>query len=345
MGTNNTEQSLNSQEDQEKLFRDISRAMREQDSEKLDALMEAPLEVEEPIAVNDTTSEVAVANTTPTEEKKEDTPPEEAEVEDTSKSEDEKQKDKPQDAASLPADELARLKEENHRLKSQAGRVPSLQRKQQELEKKLTQILKNGALPSSQPKLSSKVTDKLKALEADDPALAQTLHELLADQSEEIHKSVTAGTKEAFEVISEREALDVTQRELGKLMDMYPNAVEVFQNAHWQQWVRDLPESWQQLSSSMYADDVALLFERYKRDLSEQYPDMGKKDVTPVTDTAAEPPAKAAKVQEERERKLHAPVVKSVKTSPKQELTDDPTALFKQAYEKIVKDNHLVRPR
>lgn len=345
-----TERNLNTQDDTEKLFLEVSRAMREQDSLKMNELMaakeeEAPVvETEQPEAADteETTDATASEDTTESEDSKNDSPPEDpsAEVVDTKGKEEE-----PDDLVKLK-EQLANVKEENHRLKSQAGRVPSLQRKQQDLEKKLNQLLKSGLSPSTQttPQLSQKARDNLKKLEESDPVLARTLEELLLDQASELHRSANSGANEVLQVLTEKEALELADREMGKLLNLYPNAVDVFNSPQWSEYVKELPEQWQTLAGSMYAEDVAAVFERYKNDMMARHPELAEQKPTSPA-SKSEPSAKAKQVQETRERKLDAPVVKSTTQTPKGGTTDDPESLFKKYYAEVQKRDNLVRQR
>src|SRR5690606_1588573 len=88
-------------------------------------------------------------------------------------------------------DQLAAMQKENQALRSQAGRVPHVQRKLDELDKKLAQLT---ASPSSQAsaKITPKVDELLKDIEETDPALAKAMKEVVAtaiDGLDEEHRS------------------------------------------------------------------------------------------------------------------------------------------------------------
>lgn len=125
------------------LFNSTSKALRDNDDEKLSQLLDKDTPIElEPVA--DPLAEKPEAVTEPVVEGKEGTPPVKAEpiAEQTTPTPTELE---------LLKQKLDKVSKENHDLRSQAGRVPAVQRRISELDKKLADLeAKSKAAPTSQ---------------------------------------------------------------------------------------------------------------------------------------------------------------------------------------------------
>lgn len=326
----------------DKLFAQINGAMSADDNVKLTELTAsaegevAEVEQAQEEPEQETTSDEQVEDTssedTTTQDGKEsqesDTPPEppaQAESVETAQA-------KEPNELELLKDQLAKLKKENHGLKSQAGRVPSVQRQVAELTKKLEE-LQTASTPSNLPssKLTAKLQDSLKDIEKTDPALAKAIIDAVNAASDEVATDNIARNREVLTTIRDSAIEEQKQVQMGLLLEDYPNAIEIFKSDGWKTWKQDQSENVQRLAASGQAKDVSLAFELYARDMIAKHPELAQKE-TP----AANP--QAAKVEEARQQRQAASVQVTTKAAPaKVKMPDDPELLFKQAWADIEK--------
>lgn len=333
-----------SEKEAQKIFEETSKALRENDSAKLSSLL----------------SEEAVPETAPTEEEPAPVVSEEPEIKETpadikdkeeeqvppTKAEQTEETKPTEDATEQPElkklmAELERLSKENHSLRSQAGRVPHIQRRLKELDTKLEEIEKNRTSPSSQPsaKIKPKVDALLKGVKETDPELADAIVQAIVEATDGVAEVSDAKHAENIRMLRKRELEEYQEVEVARLLDMYPNAREVFVDPHWAKWKERQTDRVRQLAESDNADDVSWAFTKYAADMAELYPDLvkveDKKVETVVQETKSE---QAEKIEAERNRKKQTSVVVGSATSPvKGGLPDDPEALFRKYSEDIRK--------
>lgn len=327
-----------SREDAERLFNNVSKAVKDNDLEKLDSLYpsQAPdeLEVEE--------EQPAV------EEPESDSPDDQLQDEEQSPSDEtDTDEDEPQGDAPKVDKELAELraqldsmKKENHALKSQAGRVPHVQKRLRELDKKLEEL--QNASPSSQTsaKIKPKLDALLEGLKETDSQLADTIAKAIEEATNGVDETARAREIENLTFLRENEARTYQAAEAQRLIEMYPNAPEVFRSPHWSEWKNKQSEGVLALATSSNADDVARAFKLYADDMVAQYPDLSKSAQNTAMKTEdPEAAAKAKKIEEERARKKQtAANIGSPNAAGKNALPDDPEALFKKFSEQLRKE-------
>ena len=341
----------NTKED-EKLFAQISNAVRDQKFDDLDDLVTSPTDdkkEEEDNQTEETPAENEPEDKTPDDDKKPDD-----KSDDNAPADDDKQpeKDEVAEEKETPAegDEQTKLKEaldliekvkkENHTLRSQAGRVPHLQRQVQQFDKKLEELKKLTTSPSSRPsaKLQEKINSKLAGIREADPILADALAELLADTSDGVAEDLRNAEIESLQLQRTATVEEYRQAEISRLLEMYPNAPEVFKSPSWKQWEESQSERMKSLARSDNADDVSFAFEKYAEDMAKLYPELVKKPETKEPEHK-ETNDKAAKIEAERQRKKeNAVVVGSPNAAGRQQKPDNDEALFKQFSEQIRKE-------
>lgn len=334
--------------DPQKEFHKISKALRDNDPVKLSEIMETqPVEEQvtiepevpavEPEVKDESNEEVKVEEevTTP-----DDTAP-------PAKAEEPVAKEEPKEPTELEKlrEQLERLSKENHSLKSQAGRVPHIQQRLKEYDKKLDDLAKKIASPSSQPsaKIQPKIQQLLKGVESADPELAKAIADAIAAATDGVAEESLTKERENLQFLRDQEAQTYQDIEAQRLLEMYPNAPEVFASKTWSEWKSQQPAGIRRLAEGDNADEVAYAFDKYAKDMMAKYPQLAKveetvKSETPprVTDEAAE---RAKQVETERQRKKATAVtVANPTASGKVELPDDPVALFNKFSEQIRKE-------
>lgn len=321
---------------EQQLFNQVSKAVADGDNDKLAELMAAePIESESV----ETTPEETVEETVTEETKEvvdESAPPEAEQTEEVV--------EETQPPVVEEKSELDLLKEkyeqtlkDNHALKSQAGRVPHIQKRLKELDKKLEELDKRAASPSDQPsaKILENVQAALKGLEGTEPELAKQIAGAIAEATKGVTQEQYTKEKENLHFLREQQLSEYRDAEVGRLLDMYPNAPEVFGSQSWREWKQAQSNSVKTLAESDNADDVAFVFERYAEDMRRLHPELREEKVVA---TAPAVNAAAQKIEEERNRKKTTSVAdRGGSAPPKVTVSDDADALFNKYFEQATK--------
>lgn len=319
------------------LFAQISGSMN--DPVKLDELMKSPIEDISPEPVE------PVATPEPEEPKEEPETPsttteEPSEEEPKDEPKDEPKADEPKDELSELRAQLEKVSKENHALRSQAGRVPHLQRQFKELDRKLEELANKANSPSNRPSttLLPKVKEALKGIQETDPDLADAVAKAIAEATDGLAKESFDRDRETLTLLRDNDYEAYREYEVSRLLQMYPNAKEVFLSSSFKEWKKEQPQGVIALVESDSADDVSRAFKLYADDMASKYPDLVKKQEPVQTPAAPAPSPEAAKIEEERNRKKNTAVSVQTPNAPgKSELPDDPEALFKLYSEQIRK--------
>lgn len=332
----------------QKLFNQTSKALRENDAVKLSEIMEKQPDEEqvtiEPEVPAEKQPEPEVgskeevpAKEPPAKEEPEATPPEKAE-------EVPEPEDKEQTELEKLRAQLEQISKENHALKSQAGRVPHVQRKLKEYDKKLDELEKKLTSPSSQPstEIQTKLQGLLKGVESADPELAKAIADAILAATEGAAKDTLTKERDSLKFLRDQEVQTYQEVEANRLLEMYPNAPQVFASDEWKKWKTEQPVGIRRLAEGDNADEVAFAFEKYAKDMIAKYPDLVKEvdtkkgEAPRAPDDAAD---RAKQVEAERLRKKATAVtVANPTASGKVDLPDDPQALFTKFAEQIRKE-------
>ena len=328
--------------DANKLFNEISQAMREDDSTKLSELTQEQaleeLEEEQPLE-KDRTDEEDDSNKESGDDEGDGKGPqdEEDDLADKADKED-KTKAEPDTELVKLREQLEKLNKENHALRSQAGRVPYVQRRLREIDKKLEEVAKSHASPSGQvtTELQSKIDAALQGIKKDDADLADGVAKAIMEAISGVTNASHTKEVETLKFLREQEAKAYQQEQLDILLEQYPNAPEVFRSPHWSSWKEKQSSAVQQLADSNTADDVIFAFQKYAKDMVREHPELEDKKSDTVVDEEAE--AKAKKIEEERLRKKNSAAdVRSKAGAGKVSMPDDPEALFKKYSDELRK--------
>lgn len=331
------------QSEANKIFNSVSKAVSTSDYERLDDLMKEPdLEDEKqddaPEVVEDEVVEDGDKTPEDDSDKEEDKDSTEDDNEDGDKSADEAddadekvEDDKEDDEVKALKEQLEQLKKDNHNLKSQAGRVPHVQKRLRELDKKLEELSK--ASPSSQTseKVNAKVGELLAGIKKTDPELADAIAAAITAATTGIVEEAHAGNVDTVRTLRDSEASSAMEYERDRLLTMYPNAPEVFKSTHWSDWKKSQPEGIVALAESGNADEVAHAFRLYADDMATKYPQIAEQKQAPADKTNNEAAAKAQKIEADRQRsKTKSANLGSPSAPAKVSIPDDPEALFKR---------------
>lgn len=251
--------------------------------------------------------------------------------------------------ASLPdevKEKVKALREERnqleHRVKSELGRLPFLQRKVDELSRQRSE-------PQTKPvkeqpaatKTSTKFDEKIAEARAVDPALADLLVALKEEIENPLREEFSTKVKQTEELVLGRDMEQHWHNEKARLLQMVPQADDVFKHPLWKEWKENVAtESMRNLTNSVNADDMVVALEVFSKYVAVVQPELvtppaeTTKATTGVVDTTA-----ADKVAAERARKLAGTPKATTATTPKASTVDleDPEALFNHITGKIAK--------
>lgn len=327
----------NNEKDAEKLFDDISKTLREGDPADLRGIMdvndeqEVTTEVEEESPDEDQPTEESAETEDQEEEEEtsEETPNDPAEEQDESTEE--------EDPLAELKSQLEALRKENHSLKSQAGRVPHVQRRLKEIDKKLEELTKRRSSPSESPsaKIKPKVKERLESIRKTDPELADAIESAFSDATDGLSEELYSREKESLTLQREQELLSFREEQAQQLLSKHPNAPEVFNSPAWAEWKNEQSPGIRALAESDLADEVSDAFQRYANDMVKKYPELAAKIEVPKESEQE----RAKQIEEERQRKKQTAVVSdSPKAAGKVKMPDDPAALFEKFSSQIRKE-------
>jgi ElaB/YqjD/DUF883 family membrane-anchored ribosome-binding protein len=324
------------EQDSNKLFAEISKAIQEDDSAKLSTLTEEPALDEDKEQLEETPP---VDDTPPDDTEDEETSPlDDKPADDNAEDKEDKTPDTPDELATLK-EQLEKLNKENHNLRSQAGRVPYVQKRLRELDKKLEELASSQASPSSHPstKIKPKVDELLKGIRETDADLADAISQAIAQATDGVAEEMRTKERENLTFLRDQEALSYQEAEASRLIEMYPNAADVFRSEHFKKWRESQPSGIQALAASSNADEVSVAFEKYAKDMTAAHPELATKaPITPAANT--ENTEQAKKIEAERQkRKASSANVSSPSASGKIAIPDDPQALFEKYTKEIQK--------
>lgn len=241
--------------------------------------------------------------------------------------------------------EIQKLKDERaqleHRVKSELGRVPYLQRKVEELSRQTSQPLTAPVKDAvAATKTSGKFAERLAQAREVDPALADLLEAMAEEIATPLREELTNEVTQTKQAIADKEYTALWQSEKAKLLELVPQADEVFKHPLYKQWKDEIPENLHRLASSVYADEVVIALEQFAKYAATQAPS------APVTEPQQTPTVNqaiietAAKVTADRARKLASGSTSTTASPPRQGtgVPEDPEALFNYLTDKIRKN-------
>lgn len=239
---------------------------------------------------------------------------------------------------SLPEDVRANVQtlvEEHAHLqqnyKSVYNRLAPTQRRLAELERRIKEQQYPQTREPAPGNASEKSPEQIERdeewerIKESDPVLAEAFEKKLKKQQEQFDKLI----EERLRPYQERSYNDDLDRETQALLQVVPNAVEVFSHPSYMGWLEAQSESVQRLNKSPRHEDAIALLKLYDADISRY-----QASQQPPPQAQPQVNQEAAKVQQRREDKLKNPVPQSgARTAPKQEEMDE-TKLFNEFFKK-----------
>lgn len=321
-------------------FDAISQALYSNDHENLSRLMadkEAPEEEVEEELEEEVTEEEEADSTDDGIETKDD--------EDSSDDEDEEE-EKPE--AAPPAASTANKNDdaELHRLRSDAGRVPFLQRQLAELQRELrAQKARTSHEPADSPAgkpattdLSQVVLDEETQKEIDelrevDPVLARTMERIAKTAIFTANSRADHVVDTFTKAEQEQEEHRFLMEQKSILAEKVPQHEQIFASPEWKQWKESLTPNHRAMAESSYANEVEQAIYAFAADMRRLQGGGVESPAAPHADS---------KIKKAREDKMSSsPEVKN--PSAKKAKAFDPEAAYLEMYNQIAKDNHLLK--
>lgn len=245
------------------------------------------------------------------------------------------EKDAPTELQQLK-DELAQRDKQIHQLRSDAGRVPALQRQLSDLDKKLKEMATKPSTPASAREDTRVLSEKLAQIKEADPLLAEAVEEAIKAAIHDLRQDTDTKLAQTQEVLNQRAAKEEDEyldREYTKLLEAVPNAPQVFAHPLWEEWKSQIPTNLLALAKSNTADEVMVAFEQFSKFVLARHPELAPKaEVKPVEENKAANDT-AAKIAADRENKLKTPTPGSAKVVMERDSEPtDPQKLFEHFY-------------
>ena len=310
----------------EELFEAMASAISSNDSEAIRKLADEDAEPEDP---NTPKAAEEVEEEAPKEEPQEESPAEESSEEAA------KTKEVAAPAAKDPdyKSELERAQREIHRLRSDAGRVPFLQKRLAELERQGRNTTSGREPAKVDIDPNETIAQKLARYKEIDPELADVLSDVIRDARAQAITHSQQSVEEMRAIEEEAENQRFYNEQIGLLEEAVPQYKQIFAMPEWQEWKDRLTPGQRAMAESGYASEVTQAIYAFGNFMKARTGQANQQ----------QPPAKteeAKKVQAQRAaRQESSPSAKS--TPAKKEKEFDADAYFAEQFGKIMKENHL----
>ena len=153
-----------------------------------------------------------------------------------------------------------------------------------------------------------KIAEKLAQLREVDPALADIFEAMQEEVINPLREDLGNEIKDVRGIFASKEEEQLWTTEKSKLLERYPQADEIFKLPLYRDWKETLTPAQKAMASSIYADDVTVALEQFARYAAVVQPELVRPVETPAPApaTSTTPGNPAAKVVEERNKRLAA---------------------------------------
>lgn len=218
--------------------------------------------------------------------------------------------------------QLEEARNVEHRLKSDAGRVPGLQRKLAELDKKLQEMAERSAATNENGDDASGDAfdnEHLALIRETDPTLAAAIEKSISAALKAARASSVEAARAVTSTFRQEEEEVALRNEWNILVKEAPDAPEIFRSPEWEEWKQYISPSMRQLAESAIAEDVLIAIDRFNKA------------------TGREQVVQPSPVQEARERKLKTRTPGSEGPSSPSSGFTDPEAYFNKMYKDLLR--------
>lgn len=239
-----------------------------------------------------------------------------------------------------PDAELEQLRNEVHKLRSDAGRIPFTQRRITELEREVaTYRAMKAATGTTSGDAAVELDDETKAmideLKETDPVMAKAFETLARKTAASANSKVTSAFDEFNRTNQESEDERYFSEQFANLTTQIPQAPQIFASNEWKQWKSTLSPGRRAMAESVHADEVATAIYAFAADMQRNAPPQA----TPPVVTSPEDEAGKKAIQERNRKVNSAAEVPTGAARPTEEFDEDQAYL--EMYNKIAKANHI----
>lgn len=251
-----------------------------------------------------------------------------------------------------PEAELEQLRQELHRLRSDAGRVPFVQRRNQELERELQALRAKAAAKEAPAKPDDvELDDETKAMIAElretDPVVAKAVERAAKLAIGTATQKVTSAFDEFASSTQEADNERYFAEQYSVLTSRIPQAPQIFASNEWKQWKDTLTPAKRAMAESAHADDVTTAIYAFAADMRAlQGNGALQTQPAPVQVQTNQPdPAAieaASKAEQARNRKV-ATAAEVSSSAAKATEEFDAASAFNEIYTRLGKENHILK--
>lgn len=238
------------------------------------------------------------------------------------------------------------LEKELQRLRSDAGRVPYIQRRMAELEREVraykareSQTTQGKSTTTADVELDDETRKEIEALREVDPVMARTLERIAKAAISTATSKVDSAVTTLTQAEQEEDDYRFLMEQKAILVEKVPQADEIFASNEWKQWKETLTPNQRAFAESSYATEVEQAIYAFAAAMQAAQGTKPKEEVPAAT--AAQTPEQN-KVSEARERKTKAAAGVSAPAARKA-VELDPDAYFKEMYKEIGKQSHILK--
>lgn len=240
------------------------------------------------------------------------------------------------------------LRRELHKLKSDAGRVPHMQSRMKELERELREVKLSRSVGATDPtdpekikavEVPANLKKKIEDLRDVDPALADLLEDMTKALRSETQETAGRLVSTITETEREYDEQRVVEDQYTQLVSNVPWAPQAFKSQEWKQWKDSLTPGRRAMAESMYADDVKIALNAFAQDMQARQGNATSVTQVPTPTVVDE---EAERIKQNRERKLSTSTSVKGATAKASAPPLDEEALFREAFERTQKENHLI---
>lgn len=234
-------------------------------------------------------------------------------------------------------EDLAALRDQLHRARSDAGRVPHLNRRVQELERELKSLRTPATEPENKSDLPTNLKSRLEKMKEIDPETAELMEEMFKAASAETNE-VKAAYQRSIRLQQEKEDREHLHNEYQKVVSAIPEAEEVFRSPEWAEWKKRLTPNHLAMADSIHSSEVITALQAFKYDAQQLFGGYKWGKPAAPTPPVQEKSTAARAAESSRARVLqNSAAVRD--TNPARATTEpDLEALFKAAFEDGIKD-------
>lgn len=248
--------------------------------------------------------------------------------------------DEPNEAASAAASSAERDRE-LQKLRSDAGRVPFIQKRMAELEREVRAYKardsqnapsKNGGANLKDIHLDEETQREIDELREVDPVMAKTLERIAKTAQATATAKVDHAVNTMTQIDQEKEEFNFLLEQKADLVREIPQADAIFATPEWSQWKNSLTPGQRALAESSYASEVKQAVYAFAAVMQNHT----------QANQPQETPAGNKELKEARDRKVGASA--EVKASAAKKAVElDSDAYFEEMYNKIGKESHILK--